>query len=73
MSINNTIATQFYCGEETVFAQGYKGFINIMVSNGKEIHDGVAKDIDGINKISQRINNDTNKKNFIAWAKEVIF
>lgn len=72
MIANKTIATQFSCGKETVFAQGRKGFINIMVSNGKKIHDGVAKDIDGINKISNRINNDTNKENFIAWAKEVI-
>lgn len=66
------MVTQFSCGEETVFSQGYKGFINIMVCKSGKIRDGVAKTIEQVNAISELIENEQNRNEFIEWAKKVI-
>ena len=59
-------------GNEIVYANGYKGFVNIMVCKAGKIRDGVAKTNEQINAISERIENEQNKNEFVEWAKKVI-
>jgi len=59
-------------GNESIYANGYKGFINIMVCKDGKIRDGIAKTVDQINSISERISDTKNRDAFLVWAKKVI-
>lgn len=65
-------AITIHQGNEIVYSNGYKGFVNIMVCKSGKIRDGVAKTIEQIDNISGLISNNQNRNEFIEWAKKVI-